>query len=150
MDNKVKEMKAIGLWVLALALLDIVKFALEGTIILIDGGIDYAKHNVSAELIPFVRIGLIVFAAIVLVMIAGELFLGFKGIAISKKPTASTAHITLAKVYLILGLIALIGSVAGFFENDVDLLAQINMTVVSVCDVAIMHYYIKTAKAIKA
>ena len=83
-------------------------------------------------------------------MTFAEIFLGFKGLKVSREPNADKGYITLAKVFLVLSFIASIAIFVTFFDGKASIVdTALNFTA-AVLDVAIYIIFIRAAKSVRS
>lgn len=146
MDKNRKTLKEWGMVILIFAVCDLLTII---TSFIGETGIfDTINEHTDEAVREFGSVMLIAMLAIMVIFFVIKIFLGAKGIMVSKNPTDATGHITLAKFIVVLNVIALISSVTGLGESGINVM-NILEVVVSVAEVFITVLFIKAAKAVR-
>ena len=132
-----------------LAILDI--FVLAGTVLAayVSGTLQEALVLNNPENLTSVKVMLVVFAGFMGLMMLAEVCVGLKGLKVSRTPSADKGYITVAKIFLILSVIASVATFVGFFESTAYVDSAITF-VNAVLDVIVYAMFIKLANAVRA
>ena len=148
--DKRKNLHDYSLLLIFLAVLDVFNFV--GTVIagLVDGTVSKALESVEADILGAVKITLVVFAALMVLLTLAEAFIGFKGLKVSRQPSADKGYITAAKIFFVLSIIASVSTFTTFFEDGVSVVDTALTFTNAVLDIFVYAAFIKSAKAIRA
>ena len=149
MENR-KKLHDYGLILIVFSFVSLVTFA-TGTISLFVKDDFITKLEAADSAVRIVTIVLLcISGALSLCKLFGECFVGYKGLQISKNPTAARGHITLAKVFFVLSIIlAATLLVTLISDKNADVLDTVFSLACAVCDIIIYKAYINAANAVR-
>lgn len=84
-----------------------------------------------------------------LILLLPEVFVGVRGIKISKNPDSGKGHIVWSKVIIVLSAIAIIAPVSGLIKGE-SIATNVLEAIDLLCDVAVFYLYIRVAKQVAA
>lgn len=149
MENR-KNLHDYSLVLILLSLLDIVSIVTGSLASFFDGTVDKAITNAPSDIASYIRpvyIGIIVFSVI---LTAAQILIGAKGLKVSKTPSAAKGYITAAKIFLVLNVIGVVGSVSTLVQGEYsDLFDAILSMIIVALDVFVYAIYIKVANAVR-
>ena len=149
MENR-KKLHDYSLILIFLALLDVFTFVATIIASLLDGSIQNALKTVEPSLLVAVKVMLGVLAALMAIETVAEAFIGFKGLKVSREPSADKGYITAAKFFLVFSVIASVSAFTSFFDSNADLVDTILTFGNVVLDVVLYALFIKCANAVRA
>ena len=139
MEKSKKELKALSIVILVFAVVyfaeNIIGAALDGFVI------KDIPEGVSFSVAQAVYISVLVLSFL---FILPDVYIGIKGIKAAKEPVKTKAHITWAKVLMVISIIAVISSVVEAFSSKdlvMDIISIADMTV----NACLYYFYIKHA-----
>ena len=148
--DKRKNLHDYSMLLIFLAAIDVFNFVATVVSSIIDGSFSDALVSVESDMVNAVKIALIIVAALMVIMTLAEAFIGFKGLKISREPNADKGYITMAKVFLVISIIASISFFVTFFDGKTPIIDTALNFVAVVLDVAIYIIFIKTAKSVRS
>ena len=89
----------------------------------------------------------IIVLVIGLIILLPEVFVGVRGIKLSKSPDSRKGHITWAKVIIVLSVIGLIAPISGLIQGE-RIVSNILEVIDLLCDVAVFYLFIIFAKQV--
>lgn len=143
MENSKKNLKIMSLCMFLCVLLSLVRIVTEFAL----GAYDFKNAPQGTEQAIWNATVIVILAVAALVVIS-QLFLGFKGLSVAKNPDNSGAHIIIAKIFLVITILAVIGSVVDLIQTK-NFSGGIVELIDCLIDVAIYFYYIKYAKEVR-
>lgn len=142
MENSRKNLKILSVVMLILAGLSLARIATE----VVSG---FRVETIPLETTRTIYLVSVVIAAIIsAVLVVPQIYIGVKGIKVSKNPDSSNAHIVWARILLVLAIIAVVICVVRLVKSD-DLLGDILATVDAVVDVILYISFIKYASEVR-
>ena len=148
MENR-RKLRESGIALILVGIYNVFMFIATIVDSIIDGTVSEAFAKVDADILVAVKVGVILVCVIMALLAAADIFLGIKGMQVSKNPTASRAYIIVTFSFLILSFIAVILNAISVFSGESAVLdASLNtgMTVVSIC---IYSLFIGAAEAVR-
>ena len=142
MTNTRKNLKLMSIVILALAAFTLIRVALSAF------AIDFNMENLPEGATP----GLVLAAQIVLcvvsfILLLPQIYVGVKGIKISKKPDTSKGHIVWATILAVLSAICIISPVMNMVQTG-DIMGNFAELIDVVTDAAVYFAYVGYAKQI--
>lgn len=100
------------------------------------------------------KIVLIVIFALSLLFLLPQIFVGFKGLKMSRTPDSSSSHIVWAMILLVLSVIALVSPVMELVNAEELTRSIITTNIIELCDclidVVLFIFFVKYAKEVRA
>jgi hypothetical protein len=140
MSNSRKHLKISSILVLVLAAATFIKTVMS----VIFGGLPSAivPEGSSDNIVLITQIGLLIFSAVLLLP---QIYVGVKGILVSKHPTRSKLHIIVAIVLFIFSIIGLVFPIIGIINREA-IFDNIGTIIGLLLEILVYFDYIKYAK----
>lgn len=144
MEQSKKNLKVMSILMLCLALVSLVLFTVD--LIITDYNVAAIEGATKGVLIASV----IITGIIGLLISLPQIYIGIKGIKVSKNPDSSKAHIVWATILFAIAVIGVfLYAYETFFGGDSVAVSSLELSNV-VVDVFLYYFYIKYAKEVKA
>ena len=147
MEQNKKNLKAMSIVVLVLAGLSLLSILFE----LFFGNLNEAFKSASlpeGATDGVILVAKIVIAAISLLLLLPQIYIGIKGIKVAKNPDNSNGHIVWGIILIIVTAIGVISPISGIIQGD-----AIFKNIADLCsiivDIVILYEYVVFAKAVK-
>ncbi len=147
--EKRKNLHDYSLVMILLAVLGTLNFVATAVGSWVDGTVSDALATVEADLLLPVKIGLCVVAVLMVFLSLAEVFIGVKGLKISREPNADKGHIVASKIFLAINVLAVISLVASLINNEAPVVDTVLTLVNAVLDIIVYVYFIKSANAVR-
>ena len=105
---------------------------------------DIKVNNISAE---FMIVAKIILCLIYVVIFLPQIYVGVKGIKMSKNPDSSKAHIIWAVIFVAFAVFSAVSAVANMINNK-DMTGNIFRLIDAVIDFVLYFFYVKYAKQV--
>ena len=105
---------------------------------------DIKVNNISAE---FMIVAKIILCLIYVVIFLPQIYVGVKGIKMSKKPDSSKAHIIWAVIFVAFAVFSAVSAVVNMINNK-DMTGNIFRLIDAVIDFVLYFFYVKYAKQV--
>ena len=148
MDNR-KTLHDYSIIMICLGVLNAFTFISSLITQIIDGTYKEMLNTVDANIMIAVKVVLVILGVIVLLLVLSDLFIGIKGLKVSREPNADNGYILAAKIFFALNILAVISSAFSLFDNNTGLVQNILTLVCTVADVFIYYIFIKAATAVR-
>ena len=150
MEKNRKNLHDYSLLLVFLAVLDLFSFFASVIGNMIKGTIDEQLATVEPDLVGAVKVALVAIVILMAALTFSSAFVGFKGLKVARIPNADKGYIVVAKVFLVLSIIAAVSFFAGFFDSKVDVAETIINFANIVVDICAYILFIKAANAVRA
>lgn len=148
--NKRKDLHDYSLVLILLSVLDVFSFFARLIASIVNGTVSDVLATVESDILGAVKIGLIVFVALMTVIALSEAFIGIKGLKIAANPNTDKGYIVAAKILCVLSVIAAASFCSNFFGSNVDIVTNIFNLINSVLDVVIFVLFIRVANSVRS
>ena len=105
---------------------------------------DIKVNNISAE---FMIVAKIILCLIYVVIFLPQIYVGVKGIKMSKNPDSSKAHIIWAVIFVAFAVFSAVSAVVNMINNK-DMTGNIFRLIDAVIDFVLYFFYVKYAKQV--
>jgi hypothetical protein len=137
-----KNLKCMSILILALAAFTFVRVIVET--FLLDFNMETLPEGATAALVLATQIGLCVFSCILLLP---QIYVGVKGMKISKDPNNSKAHIVWATILAVISVIGIVSPLSHMVRAE-DIVGNLVVLLDLVTDVAVYIAYVVYAKQV--
>lgn len=144
MEKSKNNLKIMSIIILAMTGVSLIRLILS--FVMTDFNVEELPEEMTEEVY---RVTLIVILAISLVCLIPQIYVGFKGLKMSKNPDSSGAHIVWATILFVLSIIALISPVRNLIDGG-NIGDNVTALIDCLIDVVIFFSFIKYAKEIRA
>ena len=148
--DKRKNLHDYSLLLIFLSVLDVFSFVATVIAGIVDGTVSDALATVEADMLTAVKIGLVVAAVLMALLAFAEVFIGIKGLKVSREPSADKGYIIATKIFFVLSIVASISFFVTFFDGNAPIVDTILNFANAVLDIAVYAIFIKAANAVRA
>ena len=142
MNNARKNLKLMSIVILALAVFTLIRVGMSA--FSIDFNMEELPEGATSSFVLAAQIGMCVFSFILLLP---QIYVGLKGMKISKNPDNSKAHIVWATILAVLSVIAILSPVGNMIQTG-DIAGNFAELIDMVTDAAVYIAYIGFAKQV--
>ena len=147
--DKRNKLHDYSLALIFLAILDTFVFAATVLAAYVSGDLREALALNYPDNFTAVKVMVGAFTGFMGLMMLAEVWIGIKGLKVSRAPSTNKGYITAAKIFLVLSLFVAVSTFVGFFETTAHVDSAITF-VNAVLDVIVYAMFIKLANAVRA
>ena len=148
MENR-KRLHDYSLVMILLSVLGTFNFVLTAIGSIVDGSLKSAFATVDASILTAVKIVFGFVAALMVLLVLAEVFIGLKGLKVSREPNADKGYITITKIFLVLNVIVIPSYVLSLVNNTAPVLDTVLSLINAGLDIVIYALFIKNASAVR-